>query len=113
MREPHPLIVELIHLRESRGLACLTAGREAGISHGTINKWELGYTQPLLTTLDEYARSFGYRVALVPIEQAVRLEDEKRRTGGHEQTTAELLGHLVEALDQLFWTSADEHQGAA
>lgn len=119
---PHPIVAELARIREQRGLSCLTASRESGISPGTIGRWELGHGAPLLPVLADYARSYGYRIVLEPNtpreaddpeERALALEAERLRTGGHERTTGELIGLLVAALAGLFDTRADEHQGAA
>jgi len=64
----HPIIVELLVLRERKGWSQRRASDESGISHGLISHWERGDRQPLFEGIVRYANALGYELILVPKE---------------------------------------------
>jgi transcriptional regulator with XRE-family HTH domain len=73
---PHPLVAQLTHVREQRGLSRRAANRAARLGTARVDGWEQGRCAPTVAGLEQYAASLGYRLALVPDgHQVVTLPD--------------------------------------
>lgn len=83
----HPLIAELVAIRENLGLTRVEAGTRAALGEATIRSWDRGRNDPSITGADVYARGLGYRLALVPVDAPELSEDEREELAREYATT--------------------------
>ncbi len=75
--EPHPLCVMVRNLRKAAGLSLAQFEARTGIPAVVVGAYERGDRVPPLSKLDAVLRSFGYRLAAIPIDaEAVRLPED-------------------------------------
>jgi transcriptional regulator with XRE-family HTH domain len=65
-RPPHPILTELRRARLDRGLTQEEIADRIQRPRRTVTAWELGYTQPSIEAVAEYADLFGYELVLTP-----------------------------------------------
>ena len=63
---PHPIIADLRHLRESRGVSQPTLARQLGVSQVTVQSWEAGRRNPSLDHLAAWAQILGADLTATP-----------------------------------------------
>lgn len=68
MRRPHPILAALARIRLERRTAQTKVAAALYIPQPSVSMWETGKRNPTLAQVDAYAREFGLRLALVPIE---------------------------------------------
>lgn len=76
MKQPHPLMVCLKQIRESRGLSVSAAADGSGLSRWSLADWEAGDHDPNLATLGPYMEFLGVRLTVTALEADEDLGDQ-------------------------------------
>ncbi|MGS2641707.1 helix-turn-helix transcriptional regulator [Streptosporangium sp. G12] len=67
-RRPHPIVAALTRIRLGCHRSQAALARAVHISQPSVALWESGKRDPKLSQVEAYARVFGLRLALVPLE---------------------------------------------
>lgn len=70
---PHRILSQLAAERRTSGRSQIAVARDLFVSDATLSFWETGRHQPKLEDLDRLAAMFGYRLELVPVEDAAEV----------------------------------------
>lgn len=70
---PHRILAQLAHVRRTSGRAQSAVARDLFVSGATLSFWETGRHQPKLEDVERWAAMFGYRLELVPVEDAAEV----------------------------------------
>lgn len=63
------LIQFLVKKREEQGLSFSQVARKVGKTKAAVAQWEYGKSRPTPDALNDWARAFGYRIVMAPIQQ--------------------------------------------
>ncbi len=64
MPEIHPIITQIVALREAAGVSRKGVAGRIGYCRRSVGGWESGTHTPTVDAIDAYARLFGHRLAL-------------------------------------------------